>query len=433
MTLRTDAADVKLEQRYDRAELLRPVRLPNGTMVAEGIVAKEGILEYPEPGGKVRRELVTLETLKQSADSLSDLPLTLLHPDPSKYPDGVTPENVAELAIGNTGERIDLLNGGHTKLHIAVRRRDGLDAIEKDGVRELSLGYGVELDNTPGNHPEFGRYDAIQRRRVHNHVALVPKGRFGASVGMRIDAAHTVEPITSGGTSATTTPGRMAPQGGLLKPIYVQLAAAFGISDSRCDSEEALVAAVTAAERQRKDAEARAEQTRADAATKQATDHKAEIDKLTGERDVATARADAAERDLKKIREEQQARADAAERTELETLAKGLNVDAAKHPDGKALRKAIATAHMGGELKADASDAYIEAVVDLARKQHARDDSDEGREDSRAVWDSQEPPADAGARNDGPPARQSQGNRQGLGARQRALYSSAGQPADGRK
>lgn len=400
MLLRTDAAAWEtrhdnadgapaLEQRYDRAELLKPVRLPNGTLVAEGYVAKEGILEYRRADGSIRRELVPFSCLEQSLDSMSDLPLTLLHPDPVAHPQGVTTQNVDKLGVGNTGEVVKLLNGGHTKVHIAIRRQDAIDAVEKDGVRELSLGYAVQIDSTPGVHPVHGRYDCVQVKRVHNHVALVPRGRFGADVGIRADAAESTQPITGATPDAgspAATPNPTHQDGGSVRIILQEIARHLGLGDQRFDNEESLAKAINAAVQQRNDAaeetEATIEKMRADA-EQHATALKVEKDRADAEKQ----RADKAELDLKNLKEAEQVRADKAEREELEELAKEMNLDGstARYPLLKDLRRAIASAQKGEQIKADASDDYVAAYLDEARK--AAKLRADGRKAGRSAWD----------------------------------------------
>jgi hypothetical protein len=61
--------------------------------------------------------------------------------------------------------------------------------IESRERREVSCGYRCRLDLTPGTTPDGERYDAVQRDVVYNHVALVPRGRAGRDVALRLDAA----------------------------------------------------------------------------------------------------------------------------------------------------------------------------------------------------------------------------------------------------
>jgi len=60
------------------------------------------------------------------------------------------------------------------------------DKMKQSGLRELSLGYGLTLDETPGEwngHP----YDAIQRAIKINHLALVSAARAGEQARLNID------------------------------------------------------------------------------------------------------------------------------------------------------------------------------------------------------------------------------------------------------
>src|SRR5690606_10908963 len=56
------------------------------------------------------------------------------------------------------------------------------------GKKELSCGYEVTFDETPGVSPEGERYDAIQTSIKPNHLALVFRGRAG-NARLNLDAA----------------------------------------------------------------------------------------------------------------------------------------------------------------------------------------------------------------------------------------------------
>lgn len=157
-----------------------------------------------------------------------------------------------------------------------------------------------------------------------------------------------------------------------MKPLIAQLVAALGLASARFDNDDQAIEACLGEVRSRRDA----------ASTTEAT-HRTALDAMTAQRDAEKARADAAEAKIRGLEQAEQARHDAAERTELEALAKGLGVDPALHTDSKALRRAIASKHLGSEVKADASDDYVRALVDLARAGASRDD---GRTEGRAAW-----------------------------------------------
>lgn len=144
------------------------------TKTAEGfirdtpVVGRTGILLYRNADGTERREYRPPEEAFK-ADSLASLqgkPITIGHKA------FVTAGNAAQVApVGSV---------------LSAGRQDG-DTIRADIViynldtsaRELSCGYTLDLDETPGTTPEGEHYDAIQRNIIYNHCAIVPKGRAG--------------------------------------------------------------------------------------------------------------------------------------------------------------------------------------------------------------------------------------------------------------
>ena len=146
------------------------------TKTAEGfirdtpIVGRTGILVYRNADGTERKEYRPPEEAFK-ADSLASLqgkPITIGH---KAY---VTAGNAAQVApIGSV---------------LSAGRQDG-DTIRADIViynldtnaRELSCGYTLDLDETPGTTPEGEHYDAIQRNIVYNHLAVCSRGRAGVA------------------------------------------------------------------------------------------------------------------------------------------------------------------------------------------------------------------------------------------------------------
>ena len=146
------------------------------TKTAEGfirdtpIVGRTGILVYRNADGSERREYRPPEEAFR-ADSLASLmgkPITIGHKA------FVTAGNAAQVApVGSV---------------LSAGRQDG-NAIRADIViynldtkaRELSCGYTLDLDETPGTTPEGEHYDAIQRNIVYNHLAICNRGRAGVA------------------------------------------------------------------------------------------------------------------------------------------------------------------------------------------------------------------------------------------------------------
>jgi hypothetical protein len=114
----------------------------------------------------------------------------LLHPE-----EFVDAENAKDFSTGTIDPEVEWETthaDGFVRVRGTVQRADAVKAIE-DGMQELSAGYTAELDMTPGVWTDAEgaehRYDAIQRNIRYNHLAIVPRGRAGRDVKLRLDGA----------------------------------------------------------------------------------------------------------------------------------------------------------------------------------------------------------------------------------------------------
>jgi hypothetical protein len=366
-TLRHDNADTPEIRRYDRIAgdvVLRPsATRPDGALLCEGVVAREGVLVYRRADGSERRELVTPEALDSMCSTIGRASVTLEHPDEGM----VDPTNFGALGVGDVDGRVEVERdemGGFVRVKLAVRRKDALDAV-RGGKIELSPGYRVVTDETPGEHDVFGRYDARQIAREANHLAIVDRARGGSTVRLRADSADGVMVGT-----LPTPGGAPAPHRSLhMKPLLVQLAALLGVT--RIDSEEAVLADLQPAAQALKakadkaDASAAAADvatTRAHRADADLVEMRKKLDEMTAERDLFKKKVDEAEAEAAK----------AAEKTDSDRLdaigrAIAVKLDGL---DRQGKRKAIAAHQLGCKVEtlANRSDAYLDAVIDLASK-----------------------------------------------------------------
>ena len=219
---------MKRVHRLDVGTLARPERTPEGWLRAEAHTAKVGILEYEEPGGGTRRELVLAEELFDDASRASArmVPLTYRHPE--KLLDATT---ARVHQVGSVGENIRP-DGDLLAAPIMVTDADAVKGIE-DGDQQMSWGYDCDLDPTPGTHPQFGPYDAIQRRRRYNHLAIVNTARAGNQARIRLDAAgNACDPF------ATAAPPVVASDPSTRTP-EPSMPAQIKIGDHRFDNSEA--------------------------------------------------------------------------------------------------------------------------------------------------------------------------------------------------
>ena len=157
----------------------------NGYLRIDGVVAHVGILEYMEDDGSIIREFVPEETLfdEASLQSLAGAPVTLQHP-----PEMVTPSNYKQYSQGSVNG-MPRRDGDNLIASMLVIGNEALHAVEYDGVSELSPGYSVDLDETPGEW-QGQKYDRVQRNRRYNHQAIVDAARGGSVCSLRFDGAN---------------------------------------------------------------------------------------------------------------------------------------------------------------------------------------------------------------------------------------------------
>ena len=167
-------------QRFDQVAF-------TATKTAEGfirdtpIVGRTGILVYRNADGTERREYRPPEEAFR-ADSLASLmgkPITIGHKA------FVTSGNAAQVAPVGSVLSAGRQDGNNIVADIVVYNLD-------TKARELSCGYTLTLDETPGKTPDGQRYDAVQRNIVYNHLAIVPQGRAGVA-RLNMDGSQVID------------------------------------------------------------------------------------------------------------------------------------------------------------------------------------------------------------------------------------------------
>lgn len=161
---------------------------PQGGIRVSAYLTREGIFDYRRPDGSIRRELRPADEVfrKDSMATLEGAPVTQLHPTQGY----VDPSSFRKDTVGHIHDNVRP-DGGYVAASVTVNDKTALDAV-KSGLRELSCGYRCDFDPAPGNY-RGSPYDGVQRNIRYNHVAIVPKGRAGADVGLRFDAADAIQ------------------------------------------------------------------------------------------------------------------------------------------------------------------------------------------------------------------------------------------------
>lgn len=151
----------------------------------DALLTRPGVFTYHDAKGKPIREYRPPEEVfaADSMASLEDAPVTIRHPS-----SGVNADNWSQVAIGHA--RDARKDAAGVAGHVVVAPGAAVSRVGKD-LREVSCGYSVDLDFTPGATPEGERYDAVQRNIRYNHVGLGPPGwgRQGPQSALRLDSA----------------------------------------------------------------------------------------------------------------------------------------------------------------------------------------------------------------------------------------------------
>lgn len=143
------------------------------------IVTSCGIFEYHLADGSVRRELRLPEHVfdPKSLASYKSKPIIITHEAGT-----IDKNNVEEEIIGTILSE-GYQDGQDVRAEIVIH---DTDAMKRCGLRELSLGYELDLDETPGTW-NGEPYDAIQTNIRVNHLALVDKARAGDQARLNTD------------------------------------------------------------------------------------------------------------------------------------------------------------------------------------------------------------------------------------------------------
>ena len=200
--------------RLDSLPLGQTSFTPEGYLKDRPILTSTGIFEYTNSDGSVRRELRLPEDVfdPESLASYKGKPIIITH-DAGM----VTKDNVHKFQIGTIlteGYR----SGEDVRAEIVIHNTD---AMKDCGLKELSLGYSLDLDETPGVW-NGQHYDAIQRNIRINHLALVREARAGDQARLNIDGRDS-ENTLKGGKVMKKSP-KNARADGVLTPEELQKA-----------------------------------------------------------------------------------------------------------------------------------------------------------------------------------------------------------------
>jgi uncharacterized protein len=349
--------------RYDFSPIEKYEVTPEGYLRAWASIARTGIQLYTDADGSVRREYRP-ETEVASPDSLASFAgkaITSEHP-----PVLLDADNTKDYQVGFSGTEV-VYDNGFVKAVMTITDQDTIERIMQGDAREVSAGYRVNYDPTPGVTDSGEHYDGIQKEILGNHIAVVRRGRAGPQVKLHLDRQDAADP--------SLIPNNEDPS----------MTAKVNFDGAEFEVSESVALAIT---KEREDAKMSYEDMKKkyDAMMSEASKMKEEMDamekELKGKMDAAEGRADALAEQVEELNTELAAAKEinldsmVEERVALIEKAKPV-LDAAYDFAGKTAREVMVDsikAVRGDELDlSEKSDDYVQAMFDTLS---------EGRKDS---------------------------------------------------
>lgn len=176
--------------RYDFSPIEKYETTPEGYLRVWASIARTGIQLYSDADGSVRKEFRP-ESEVASPESLASFAgkaITMEHP-----PVLLDSENTKNHSIGFTGTEV-VYDNGFVRAVMTITDQEVIDKVMRGDVREVSAGYRVAYDPTPGVTDSGEHYDGIQKEISGNHVAIVRRGRGGPEVKLHLDRQDGVDP-----------------------------------------------------------------------------------------------------------------------------------------------------------------------------------------------------------------------------------------------
>jgi hypothetical protein len=271
--------------RYDVAPIEKYELTPEGYLRTWATIARTGVQMYTDADGGVRREYRPEEEVgsPESLASFAGKAVTFEHP-----PVLLDSANTKDYQIGFSGTEV-VYDNGFVRAVMTITDKDAIERIMRGDAKEVSAGYRVQFDPTPGVAESGEDYDGIQRMIDGNHIAVVRRGRAGPQVKLHLDRLDAADPS-------------------LLSPIEEpSMTAKVNFDGAEFEVSESVALAIT---KEREDAKMSYEDMKKqyDAMMSEASKMKEEMDAMSkemkGKCDAAEGRADALEQELEAVRAE---------------------------------------------------------------------------------------------------------------------------------
>jgi len=353
--------------RYDVAPIEKFEMTPEGYLRAWATIARTGVQMYTDADGSVRREYRPEDEVgsPESVSSFAGKCITFEHP-----PVLLDSANTKDYQIGFTGTEV-IYDNGFVRAVMTVTDQDAIEKIMRGDAKEVSAGYRVSYDPTPGVTDSGENYDGIQRMIDGNHVAVVRRGRAGPQVKLHLDRMDAADPS-------------------LLSPLEdSSMTAKVNFDGAEFEVTESVALAVT---KEREDAKKSYEDMKKmyDSMMSEASQLKEEMDamqkEMKGKCDSSDGRADALEQELSAVKADleasKQVNIDSLVEERIALIDKArISLDSEFDFAGKTTREVMQAAIKA--VRGDAfdlserSDDYVQAMFDTL--------AESGRSDSAAT------------------------------------------------
>ena len=170
--------------RYDYGQVTKSEKTDEGYLKVWCKAARVGTQLYTRGDGSQVREYRPEDEVSDP-DSLASFGMkavTLNHPKV------LLDSKTTKLhQVGHAGSHVRF-SDGFVEVALVITDQEAIDSIERGDTQEVSAGYRVDYDPTPGVTPEGESYDGIQRNIRVNHIAVVSKGRAGKNARLLLDS-----------------------------------------------------------------------------------------------------------------------------------------------------------------------------------------------------------------------------------------------------
>ena len=354
--------------RYDVAPIDKFEVTPEGYLRAWATIARTGVQQYTDADGSIRREYRP-ESEVASPESLASFAgkaITLEHPTVL-----LDSSNTKDYQIGFSGTEV-VYDNGFVRAVMTITDEEAIKRIMRGDAKEVSAGYRVNYEATPGVTDAGENYDGIQTGISGNHIAVVRRGRAGPQVKLHLDRLDAADPS-------------------LISPIEEpSMTAKVNFDGAEFEVTESVALAIT---KEREDAKMSFEdmKKKCDELQAAADSMKSEMDameqKMKGKCDSAEGRADALSEEVNSLK----ADLEAAQKVNVDSLVEErialidkarTSLDSAFDFAGKTVREIMEASvkSVRGDIDlSERSDDYVTAMFDTLADVARSDSTDELR------------------------------------------------------